>query len=148
MTDLQTARQSTAQLFWSGNGGGGCHWQKEMEVVRITLLQVRVRVLFFFYWGDRMKIDFIYQQFFFACINTWTMWTASFLYETPRSKLNLFIQISLNATPPQKKKSQAQHICIRLERKKNTLVFGCTITVCRFFQLVISLKIMSLGESW
>ena len=122
VTDLQTAGQSTVLIRQWGGGGGGCHWRKEKEVVRITLLQVRVRVLFFFFYlGDRMKIDFLYQHcssYLFACTMqcTWTMWTAVFLYETLRSKLNLFIQISLNAKPtpppPPPKKSQAQHICI------------------------------------
>ena len=53
-----------------------------------------------------MKIDFFYQQLFFGMYNAIYMDHVDcsfFLYETLRSKLNLFIQISLNATPPQKK---------------------------------------------
>ena len=55
----------TIHCFDLAMGGGG-HWRKEKEVVRITLLQVRVRVLFFFFnLGDRMKIDFLIKQLFF-----------------------------------------------------------------------------------
>ena len=56
-----------------------------------------------------MKIDFLIQQLFFFCMyNAMYMdhVDCSFLYETLRSKLNLFIQISLNATPPPQKKKK------------------------------------------
>ena len=49
------------------------------------------------------------------------MWTASFLYETP-TKLNLFIQISLNATtpPPPQKKARLNIFAFVWREKKNS----------------------------
>ena len=94
-----------------------------------------------------MKIDFLFQQLFFCMYNAMYMdhVDCSFLYETLRSKLNLFIQISLNAPPPPKKKTQAQHICF-LRRKLFSSVHVLLRSACRFSQRVISLKIMSLGK--
>ena len=106
-------------------GGGGCHWQKEMEVVRITLLQVRVRVLFFFLLGGGGGIGWksisFTSSFFFVSIHG-PCGLQFFLYETPRSKLNLFIQISLNATPPPKKKKKPGSTYLHSfgEKKKNS----------------------------
>ena len=62
-----------------------------------------------------MKIDFLMmliQQLLFCMYNVHGPCGLQFLYEILRSKLNLFIQISLNTTPPPPEKSQAQHICI------------------------------------
>ena len=57
-----------------------------------------------------MKIDFLIQQLFFCMYNAMYMDHVDciFLYETLRSKLNLFIQISLNATPPPPPKKKKQ----------------------------------------
>ena len=64
-----------------------------------------------FYLGDKMKIDFLYQQLFFCMYNAIYMdhVDCCFLYETLRSKLNLFIQISLNAPPIKKPGSTYLH---------------------------------------
>ena len=94
-----------------------------------------------------MKIDFLYRQLFFCMYNAMYMdhVDCSFLYETLRSKLNLFIQISLNAPPPPKKKARL-NIFEFLRRKLFSSVHVLLRSACRFSQLVISLKIMFLGK--
>ena len=109
--EWHTCRQLDNPLFWSGNAGGGGGFTDERKRRWLELRSCMWGCGFssFFIWGIGWKSISFTSSYFLHVHGPCGL--QFFLYETQRSKLNLFIQISLNATPT-KKKSQAQHICI------------------------------------